>query len=123
MPRTAALLAMAALLGSLTSPPVSASNGIDARLLRAQWPAEPSTRALLELEPIQNVLKAVTGEKRFVVRIRHPQDQEGGDWASELVVWLIAFGIPQDAITLEAAAVEPQALQISVEPLEIVGDE
>ena len=123
MLRTAALLAMVALLGSLTPPPVSASSGIDARLLRAQWPAEPSTRALLELEPIQNVLKAVTGEKRFVVRIRHPQGQEGGDWASELVVWLIAFGIPQDAITLEAATVEPQALLISVEPVEIVGDE
>ena len=105
------------------SPPVSASNGIDARLLRAQWPAEPSTRALLALEPIQDVLKAVSGEKPFVVRIRHAQDQAGSDWASELVVWLIAFGIPQDAITLEAATVELQALLISVEPLEIVGDE
>ena len=123
MPRTAALLAMAALLGSLTPPPVSASSGIDARLLRTQWPAEPSTRALLALEPIQDVLKAVSGEKPFVVRIRHAQDQAGSDWASELVVWLIAFGIPQDAITLEAATVELQALLISVEPLEIVGDE
>jgi len=123
MTRTAALLAMAVLLGSLVSPAVSASSGIDARLLRAQWPAEPSTRALLALEPIQDVLKAVSGEKPFVVRIRHAQDQAGSDWASELVVWLIAFGIPQDVIALEAATVESQVLELSVEPLETVGDE
>jgi|TARA_Y100000310_G_scaffold341476_1_gene440734 hypothetical protein len=114
---------MAALLGSLVSPTVSASTDIDVRLLRAQWPAEPSTRALLELEPIQDVLKAVTGEKRFVVRIRHAPDEAGGDWGSELMVWLIAFGIPQDAIALEAGAVEPQALQIWVEPRQSAGDE
>ena len=70
-------------------------------ILDEKWPDRPTTKTVLSILPIKNLLKLFVENSRYQVIIRYPGGDKGNAWALELREWLIALGIPSNYIVLE----------------------
>ena len=88
---------------------------VDARLDREQWPAQPTTPALLALNPVQQVLSHFESTRTCRISIRYAGEDAGKHWARDLRDWLVSFGVPLSDITVEQAAGPLEGLQLVLE--------
>lgn len=93
------LVAAAALL-------VSVTQAADDRwkLTAAEWSRPRSAAAVLEMAPVANAVRSWQAARRERENARlllvHSGGEEGSLWAAELRDWLIALGIPPQAVEL-----------------------
>ena len=88
---------------------------VDAQLDREQWPAQPTTPALLALNPVQQVLSHFESTRTCRITIRYTAGDAGKSWARDLRNWLVSFGVPLSDITVEPAAGPLEGLQLVLE--------
>ena len=70
-------------------------------ILGEDWPDRRTTKTVLSIPPIKNLLALFIEDPRRQVTIRYPGGDEGNSWALELREWLVALGIPSSYIVLE----------------------
>ena len=88
---------------------------VDAQLDREQWPPQPTTLALLALNPVQQVLSHFESTSTCQITIRYAAGDAGKYWARDLRNWLVSFGVPLSDITVEPAASILEGLQLVLE--------
>ena len=88
---------------------------VDAQLDREQWPAQPTTPALLALNPVQQVLSHFESTPTCRITIRYAAGDAGKSWARDLRNWLVSFGVPLSDIKVEPAAGSLEGLQLVLE--------
>ncbi|HAD37075.1 MAG TPA: hypothetical protein EYO29_08890 [Gammaproteobacteria bacterium] len=87
-------------------PNLFAGQGIPETLLEQpifaeDWPARRTTKTVLSLPPVKQLLALFVENPRQQVTIRYPGGDKGNAWALELREWLVALGIPSSYIVLE----------------------
>lgn len=74
------------------------------KLSAAEWSRPRSGVTVMEMAPVANAVRAWQAEHRKHDSARlllvHPGGEEGSLWASELRDWLIALGLPPQAVEL-----------------------
>ena len=70
-------------------------------ILGEDWPDRRTTKTVLSLPPIKQLLELFVEEPGQQVTIRYPGGDKGNAWALELREWLVALGIPSNYIVLE----------------------
>jgi hypothetical protein len=88
---------------------------VDAQLDREQWPAQPTTAALLALNPVQQVLSHFESTRTCRITIRYAAGDAGRRWARDLRDWLVSFGVPLSGIRVEPAAGPLEGLRLVLE--------
>mgnify|MGYP006423083759 CR=1 FL=1 len=102
------------LLG-LCGPGVAGADDGAWTLEAADWARPRDGAALTAMQPLPRVVAAWgrTPDARLIVR--YAGGEAGEIWAAELTDWLVALGVPGDAIvTVPGAA--PERLELEVEP-------
>ena len=87
-------------------PNLFAAQGIPETLLEQpilgeNWPDRRTTKTVLSIVPIKQLLELFVENPRHQVTIRYPGGDKGNAWALELREWLVALGIPSNYIVLE----------------------
>jgi len=79
------------------------------------WARPRSGESLVELPALKRTVRTFLGQKggRRIV-IHHPRGEEGVLWAEELRGWLVALGIPFDAIVVGPESSRIDALELAV---------
>ena len=79
------------------------------------WARPRSGESLVELPALKRTVRNFLGQKgaRQIV-IHHPRGEEGVLWAEELRGWLVALGIPFDAIVVDPESSRIDALELAV---------
>ena len=70
-------------------------------ILAKNWPDRRTTKTVLSILSIKNLLELFVENRRHQVTIRYPGGDKGNAWALELREWLVALGIPSNYIVLE----------------------
>ena len=65
------------------------------------WPDRRTTKTVLSLPPVKQLLELFVEDPRQRVTVRYPGGDKGNAWAQELREWLVALGIPSNYIVLE----------------------
>ena len=70
-------------------------------ILGESWRDRRTTKTVLSILPIKQLLELFVENSRHQVTIRYPGGDKGNAWALELREWLVALGIPSNYIVLE----------------------
>lgn len=85
-------------------------------LKAAAWADVTSAADVIELAPVRHAVSRWDRAPTDLLVIDHNGNENGIFWASELKGWLIALGIPKNAIRTRAAAISGNELQIELQP-------
>lgn len=80
------------------------------------WSRPRSAESLIALAPLRETVAALQASADRRLQIRHPQDEQGELWASELRDWLVALGIPSARIELRADPGVIERVDLLVQP-------
>ena len=101
MPRTLFALSLIALLVTAAySARTLAVDEISRTIRWNDWPAYENGSNLLALEQVTTILERFEEHEKVRLEIRYPGGEAGRAWAESCARWLVAFGIPPDAIEL-----------------------
>ncbi|HEX6928446.1 MAG TPA: hypothetical protein VF267_04285 [Gammaproteobacteria bacterium] len=89
-------------------------------LQASEWSRPRNGDAVLQMQPVADAVRAWQatshafrdGEVRLL--LVHPGGEEGSLWAAELRDWLVALGIPPDAIDTSSGDQPPGELELQV---------
>lgn len=82
----------------------------------AQWESPDRSQTLLGDPALRRLLQAWVAQPDMRVNIEYPGGEQGVIWANRMVGWLVAFGVPKQAITLFPGAGGTNALALSLLP-------
>ncbi|AOV17545.1 hypothetical protein BJI67_11160 [Acidihalobacter aeolianus] len=82
----------------------------------AQWESPDRSQTLLGDPALRRLLQAWAAQPGMRVNIEYPGGEQGVIWANRMVGWLVAFGVPKQAITLFPGAGGGNVLALSLRP-------
>ena len=87
------------------------------QLDRTQWPEQRNSSSVLALTQINAILSQFDEVPAHRVTIRYPGGDLGNAWALEVRDWLVALGMPSDAVILEPGSGGSDQLILLLEKL------
>ena len=87
------------------------------QLDRTQWPEQRNSSSVLALTQINAILSQFDEVKLHRITIRYPGGDLGNAWALEVRDWLVALGMPSDAVMLEPGSGGSDQLILLLEKL------
>ena len=87
------------------------------QLDRTQWPEQRNSSSVLALTQINAILSQFNEAKLHRGTIRYPGGDLGNAWALEVRDWLVALGMPSDAVLLEPGSGGSDQLILLLEKL------
>ena len=90
---------------------------LNEQLDRTQWPEQRNSSSVLALTQINAILSQFDEAKLHRVTIRYPGGDLGNAWALEVRDWLVALGMPSDAVILEPGSGGSDQLILLLEKL------
>ncbi|NIM74931.1 MAG: hypothetical protein GWN46_18070 [Gammaproteobacteria bacterium] len=85
------------------------------------WARPRSGESLVQMPALKRTVRAyldANAERGRRIVIRHPRGEEGVLWAEELRGWLVALGIPSQAVDVSPASTRVDALELAVTDME-----
>ncbi len=103
-----------ALLALMAMVPLSYADEVATEVPSALW-AEPRSAGVVAAEPaIADVVAAWSAQPRRVIVVRHGPGETGELRAGELRGWLVALGVPSDAIDVRMSEDVGDRLRLQV---------
>lgn len=85
-------------------------------LTASEWSRPRSGTALVEMQPVADAVRAwQAADEGARLMLVHAGGEEGSLWAAELRDWLIALGLPPDAVVLAPGGQPADRLEIRLE--------
>ena len=84
---------------------------------RTQWPEQRNSGSVLALTQINAILSQFDEVQAHRITIRYPGGDLGNAWALEVRDWLVALGMPSDAVILEPGSGGSDQLILLLEKL------
>ena len=69
-------------------------------LTRSDWPTYENGSNIIALPQVSKIVEKFEENAQISVEIRYPGGDPGRLWAESLLAWLVAFGIPQQYLSL-----------------------
>lgn len=105
---------LALLMGLLAMSGVQAADSW--QLKAADWSRPRSGEAVLSMQPVADAVRAWQGTSEGSrLLLVHPGGEEGGLWAAELRDWLVALGLPPEALVLVPGGQPADRLELRLE--------
>lgn len=87
-------------LGALLLAPAVLAADTDFRLDGAEWARPRSAEAVTAMPTVRDAVRAWGQTPGAELVVRHPSGEAGLLWGEELRAWLVALGVPGDAVVL-----------------------
>lgn len=78
------------------------------------WASPRSAERVLNLPAVRQVLQDWSRREEAQIVIRYPGGEAGLLWAEELADWLVALGVPSDAIRRQPGSSRADAVELGV---------
>ena len=82
----------------------------------AEWSRPRTGDAVAAMPTVREAVRTWSQTSGAELAIRHPRGEAGVLWAEELRDWLVALGVPADAVALDAAGRMEDQLELNVRP-------
>lgn len=81
----------------------------------AQWESPDRSRTLLAEPALRRLLQTFHDQPKSRLRIEYPGGEQGVIWGNRMMDWLVAFGIPRQAMILFPGGSDMSTLALSLQ--------
>lgn len=83
----------------------------------AEWSRPRTGDAVVAMPTVREAVRTWAQTAGAELAIRHPRGESGVLWAEELRDWLVALGVPADAVALDAVGRTEDRVELQIRPM------